>query len=242
MVYENDTLKFVPTAEGRMVFQTPPSGAGGLYQYHYKDHLGNVRMTFAPDVPVRERIVLTAEQDSLAKEKTNFANVESVRTNEKGENSVFSVRVSAYSPAVVSKILKVGAGESLALRVAAKYEEQKSILLKNRQLHSFQAKDLLPLLAVIPVNIGSSEAKNYAVGINILGLLPITKKIINVIKQPIITPKKLQNGVIEVAFYKDSLLQEQIFSKQLSVSENATFDWEKLQDSLVFEQAGFAVV
>ena len=27
-----------------------------------------------------------------------------------------------------------------------------------------------------------------------------------------------------------------------SVSENATYDWEQLQDSLVFEQAGFAVV
>jgi RHS repeat-associated protein len=186
--------------------------------------------------------VLTDEGDSLVKEKGNFANIESVRTDEKGENSDYSVRVSAYSPAVVSKVLRVEQGGSLSLRAAAKYEESKSILLKNNKLSSFKAKDLLPVLAVTPVNVANSETKNYAIGVNILGLVPITKKIVNVIKAPIITPKKLQNAVIEISFYKDSLLQEQIFSKQLSVSENAAYDWEVLKDSLTFESDGFAVV
>jgi RHS repeat-associated protein len=130
----------------------------------------------------------------------------------------------------------------LSLRAAAKYEESKSILLKNNKLSSFKAKDLLPVLAVTPVSFGNSETKSYAVGVNILGLVPITKKIVNVIKTPIITPKKLQNAVIEISFYKDSLLQEQIFSKQIPVSENAAYDWEVLKDSLIFNESGFAVV
>lgn len=44
--YENDELKFINHEEGRIVI--PPSGGteGGEYQYHMKDHLGNVRLTF----------------------------------------------------------------------------------------------------------------------------------------------------------------------------------------------------
>jgi hypothetical protein len=40
--YENDTLKFVNHEEGRAVM----AGAAPEYQYHLKDHLGNVRLTF----------------------------------------------------------------------------------------------------------------------------------------------------------------------------------------------------
>jgi hypothetical protein len=40
--YENDTLKFLNHEEGRIVM----TGAAPEYQYHLKDHLGNVRVTF----------------------------------------------------------------------------------------------------------------------------------------------------------------------------------------------------
>jgi hypothetical protein len=102
-------------------------------------------MTFAGETPLTERISLTSEQDSLAKEKANFANIESVRTDENAENSVYAVRVSAYSPAITSKVLKIEQGGSLSLRAAAKYEENKSILLKNNKLNKIKATDLLPL-------------------------------------------------------------------------------------------------
>jgi RHS repeat-associated protein len=39
-IYENDTLKFINTEEGRVI---PDANE---YQYHLKDHLGNVRLTF----------------------------------------------------------------------------------------------------------------------------------------------------------------------------------------------------
>jgi RHS repeat-associated protein len=199
-------------------------------------------MTFAGEEPLLETMKLTAEVDSLEKEKGNFANIESVRTTENAENSEYSVRVSAYSPAITSKVLRVEKGGSLSLRAAAKYEENKSILLKNNKLNKIKATDLLPLVAVTPMNFGNSETKNYAIGVNLLGILPVAKKIVNVIKSPIITPKKLQNAVIEISFYKDSLLSEQIFSKQISVSENAAYDWEVLKDSLIFEESGFVRV
>jgi hypothetical protein len=89
-IVQNDTLRECATPEGRVVFapQPPaggvsPSGLVPQFQYHYKDHLGNVRMTFAPDVPQVERIMLSAELDSAAKEERDFSNVTVVRTSEK---------------------------------------------------------------------------------------------------------------------------------------------------------------
>ncbi|PTB96011.1 hypothetical protein C9994_09300 [Marivirga lumbricoides] len=44
---ENDTLQFIQTAEGRIVPQEVDGEEKNEYQYHLKDHLGNVRTTFA---------------------------------------------------------------------------------------------------------------------------------------------------------------------------------------------------
>ncbi|GAA5040215.1 hypothetical protein GCM10011506_40440 [Marivirga lumbricoides] len=47
MIMENDTLQFIQTAEGRVVPKAVDGQAKMEYQYHLKDHLGNVRTTFA---------------------------------------------------------------------------------------------------------------------------------------------------------------------------------------------------
>ncbi|NJN28665.1 MAG: RHS repeat-associated core domain-containing protein, partial [Cyclobacteriaceae bacterium] len=41
MVYEDNARKFIATEEGRIMLENTPE-----YQYHMKDHLGNVRLTF----------------------------------------------------------------------------------------------------------------------------------------------------------------------------------------------------
>lgn len=47
LILENDTLQFIQTAEGRVVPKTVDGVNKNEYQYHLKDHLGNVRTTFA---------------------------------------------------------------------------------------------------------------------------------------------------------------------------------------------------
>ncbi|MGJ3234670.1 DUF6443 domain-containing protein [Marivirga sp.] len=47
LILENDTLQFIQTAEGRVVPKTVDGVDKNEYQYHLKDHLGNVRSTFA---------------------------------------------------------------------------------------------------------------------------------------------------------------------------------------------------
>ncbi|GAA5035330.1 hypothetical protein GCM10011506_28000 [Marivirga lumbricoides] len=47
LIVENDVLQFIQTAEGRIVPQEVDGEEKNEYQYHLKDHLGNVRTTFA---------------------------------------------------------------------------------------------------------------------------------------------------------------------------------------------------
>ncbi|WP_428229470.1 RHS repeat domain-containing protein [Flavobacterium sp.] len=48
--YENATLKFFPTAEGYI----EPSGSSYKYVYQYKDHLGNIRLSYDKNLVIQE--------------------------------------------------------------------------------------------------------------------------------------------------------------------------------------------
>jgi len=48
--YENTTLKFFPTAEGYV----EPSGGSYRYIYQYKDHLGNIRLSYDKSLTIQE--------------------------------------------------------------------------------------------------------------------------------------------------------------------------------------------
>jgi RHS repeat-associated protein len=64
--YENDTLKFINHEEGRIVM----TGTSPEYQYHLKDHLGNVRVTFTTKIEVDSPVATmeTANEEVEGKE------------------------------------------------------------------------------------------------------------------------------------------------------------------------------
>ena len=68
-IYENDTLKFINHEEGRVVMTADTSE----YQYHLKDHLGNVRMTFTSQITTQQYSA-GFEVANQAAEATNFLN------------------------------------------------------------------------------------------------------------------------------------------------------------------------
>jgi len=65
--YENDTLKFINHEEGRIVM----TGAAPEYQYHLKDHLGNVRVTFTVKDDT-ESTTATLEKANTSSEQGKF--------------------------------------------------------------------------------------------------------------------------------------------------------------------------
>lgn len=79
-IYQNDTLQFVNHEEGRIIPSSPGEGAGGeaTYQYHLKDHLGNVRTTFTT-VPEIEETLATLETTNENEERGNFLKYDDIR-------------------------------------------------------------------------------------------------------------------------------------------------------------------
>jgi len=85
MVYEQDVLQFIPTAEGRAL---PPEGTGEAffaYEYHYKDHLGNLRAAFRK-APAIAPFTATMEPASAPLEEAQFDNIARTRSSEHALN------------------------------------------------------------------------------------------------------------------------------------------------------------
>jgi len=74
MILENDTLKIIHTAEGRIVVNQNKY----KYQYTLKDHLGNVRLTFGAE-PDTVNYTATMESELASEEEAQFANIADYR-------------------------------------------------------------------------------------------------------------------------------------------------------------------
>jgi len=129
-VYENDTLQFLQTAEGRVVkYPNLASMQEWAYQYHLKDHLGNVRLTFGEPVPIIYEA--TMESEEAAFEEAVFEQVAETRqldavfnhTPGGNESSRLNVSSEVVGPA---KSLAVFPGDTVKMEVYAKYTEPSS--------------------------------------------------------------------------------------------------------------------
>jgi RHS repeat-associated protein len=73
-VYENNILQFINHEEGRIVMISTPE-----YQYHLKDHLGNVRATFTSADEETEAPLATMETANENEERAKFLKYDDVR-------------------------------------------------------------------------------------------------------------------------------------------------------------------
>ncbi|AWW28894.1 hypothetical protein DN752_01410 [Echinicola strongylocentroti] len=135
-VYEDDKLQFVQHDEGRVVpvmASDSETISSWDYQYHLKDHLGNVRVTFKtkPDAP--DIYLATAENDQKTKdyEDTYFIRYgEVTRINadlfdhtDVGSAKTYSMRLNGMGNEIygLAKSLKVKPGDQVSAEVWAKY-------------------------------------------------------------------------------------------------------------------------
>lgn len=127
--YENDTLRFINHEEGRAII----SDAAPEYQYHQKDHLGNVRLTFTTKEEI-EATKATLEPENFDNEYSNFVRYENARKVQ----SYFFDRTNGVSPSTVTgyaqrlnggtnekfglgRSLSVMPGDKIAAEVYVKY-------------------------------------------------------------------------------------------------------------------------
>ncbi len=126
--YENDSLKFLNTEEGRVVL----TDSIPEFQYHLKDHLGNVRMTFTTKDETDSKKA-TLEEESSSQESPEFINYDRVRiihakifdnTHRGGSSTANnSIRLSGSENEKIglAKSLSVMPGDTITAEVYGKY-------------------------------------------------------------------------------------------------------------------------
>jgi len=123
-IYQNDTLQFINHAEGRVVMKTGTPE----YQYHLKDHLGNVRLTFTTKI-TSQQVTATFESSSQATEAQNFQNypsgsgINNVSTfnHTTGGTSSEYLNGGYMGMVGIGKSYSVMAGDQLQIQAYAKY-------------------------------------------------------------------------------------------------------------------------
>ena len=123
-IYENDTLQFMSHEEGRIRYKS----GSFYYDYMLRDHLGNVRMILTQEQQTDAYPVASLETDSLNKEKTFYAGLDSGRVN---KNTVSGYPTDGYTnpndfiqklngngaKTGANMLLKVMSGDKFNLRV-----------------------------------------------------------------------------------------------------------------------------
>jgi RHS repeat-associated protein len=129
--YENDTLKFVNHEEGRIVFS---QGGDPEYQYHLKDHLGNVRVTFTSkdETDVANGTLEPANAVAEQSKYLRYANAKMVnssifdRTNGAALGYAQRLNGSANEKYGLARSLSVMPGDVISAEVYAKYVDPNS--------------------------------------------------------------------------------------------------------------------
>ncbi|GCC52388.1 hypothetical protein SanaruYs_26250 [Chryseotalea sanaruensis] len=134
-IYQNDTLQFVNHEEGRIIPSPLSSGEGqggeaqAEYQYHLKDHLGNVRVTFT-SVPEVEETLGTLETTNENEERANFLKYDDIRkvnstlfdhTNTGSTQYAMRLSGTAEEKYGLARSIAVMPGDVLSAEVFAKY-------------------------------------------------------------------------------------------------------------------------
>ncbi|MEP0986838.1 DUF6443 domain-containing protein [Ekhidna sp.] len=112
-------LQLIQHSEGRIV----PKNNDWDYQYHLKDHLGNVRLTFSTKTENYTRTA-TFEDANLATESDEFGNVDTPnRVNHPSTtNTGKAFRLNNATPAGPFAVISVNEGDTLSLSASAYYE------------------------------------------------------------------------------------------------------------------------
>ena len=124
-IYENEQLQFFNHDEGRVIM----TGNVPEYQYHLKDHLGNVRTTFTT-IDDQEAFTATMESVNVDHEQNLFQDYHKIRRvnaaifdHTNGTAPGYSIRLSGTDQERVSitKSLSVMPGDRIQMEVFAKY-------------------------------------------------------------------------------------------------------------------------
>jgi len=131
-VYQRGILEFFPTAEGRAInryFADNPTNTTYTYEYHYKDHLGNLRVAFRDPKP-GSTFQATMETQHAVKEEVQFANLATTRVTDgtayPGGYSASKLNAAANKTLGPFKTLRLQKNDVVKVRVKTLYKSDVS--------------------------------------------------------------------------------------------------------------------
>ena len=232
-----------------------------VYEYHYKDHLGNLRVAFqAKEDGERERFSLTMENDKKAEEEKEFENVAAARSDQKDKEGHYSAALEGSKQAI-SKTIAVKKGDRIQASVFATHDPIIAETDPTKAIEEAKKDVLLSLGGValgsintnptqqkieIPVDPEISPAqtiitKTPKVQLNLLDFVPVirnlralnrAKKAKGLEPDTYFVPKG--ELVLELRDSTDSL----IFERKEKLTISSVSSWEKLVSNLDISQDG----
>ncbi|GAA4316470.1 DUF6443 domain-containing protein [Nibribacter koreensis] len=230
-VYERDTLRFAHTAEGRAL-HTPNKDQKWRYEYHLKDHLGNLRVSVAEAQTTT--IYATMEPSRAAEEEEAFQQVSETRHLDRGRSRTGShAALLGLNGQRVGPTTRVAlqAGDSLKARAYAMYAKEGD-----------NAKFTSSIAPILIAGLGAGGGAAVAEGMQVKEKKYAPYLGAGIALAPVIAEKaqgKPKAFLVYSIYNKDSVLMA---SGQRPVTKEAQEGWESLEITHVAEKDGFAEV
>lgn len=117
-VYEDDELAFFPHAEGRWL----PIDGSFVTEYQYKDHLGNLRVSFRDQADETYSVTMeTGATTAGQPESLVFDFIDQTRDGTQKRNGSFSSKITQSQPIGMWKSLPIQKGDKIKVEVYGKY-------------------------------------------------------------------------------------------------------------------------
>jgi RHS repeat-associated protein len=121
MVYTDGVLEFIPTGEGRALSPEKYGVPTFAYEYSYKDHLGNLRLSFRENYSAQYWAGM--ETVNAVTEELQFDNVNTSRSGTWARTGGKSAKVNQGQPLGPWKTIKVRKGDKISAQAYAFYEK-----------------------------------------------------------------------------------------------------------------------
>jgi RHS repeat-associated protein len=161
---ETTTLQYIHTAEGRAI---PKNDGSYLYEYHYKDHLGNLRLAFGTE---RTVATMTAETENAVSENAFFNPLNTYRSTQQFRTGTQSAKLE-QNQQLETNFIDTRAGNQFLLGLYA----FTTTSLTGERISSETLEFNTPLLtnSYLPNNEGTAK---FTPNLNLLALLKFLRK------------------------------------------------------------------
>ncbi|WP_190277641.1 DUF6443 domain-containing protein [Adhaeribacter rhizoryzae] len=233
LVYQAGVLQFAHTPEGRALYQ-PNATNKWQYEYHLKDHLGNLRVAFAEGTTTT--LMATMEASRASEEDTVFTNVAQTRKQDqvRARTGSYAARLNAKEKRLLGpgKRLTVFKGDTIRAEVFGHYEiENKASVLTS--LAAWVLSNGAMQVAQPPAREGSMPGRGKP-------MFPYLSVGLALSPQVVQKEKNVPQAYLKYIVYDST--GHYISSHYQVLSQQAKDSWEKLELEYIAEQDGYVEV